>query len=155
MTGWKIGYMLAPELLSAEIRAIHQFLVFCSATPLQHGIAAGLFLGREYYDDYISDYARKRDLMCDVLEKAGFRVHRPMGTYFVVADYSRFSDMGDREFVDWLIAERGVAAIPTSMFYIDKKAAAKSKKHLRFAFCKSEETIEKAGTKLKDLPGLV
>lgn len=145
MTGWKIGYILAPQELSREIRTIHQFVVFCSATPLQYGIARALDFGEAYYKDYIEGYTRRRDLLCEVLNGYGFDVYKPQGSYFIVAGYDKLSSLPDREFCEQLIKEVGVAAIPTSPFYQDKDDAARNVRQLRFAFCKDEQTIREAG----------
>lgn len=148
MTGWKIGYICAPEHLAREIRAVHQFIVFCSATPLQYGIEHALSLGADYYDTYLREYRERRDLLCSILTQAQFKVYRPMGTYFIIADYSAISDKPDLEFAEWMIENKGVAAIPTSPFYLDQEKARREKRQLRFAFCKGVETLRLAAEKL-------
>lgn len=144
LTGWKIGYIFAPPELTKELRAVHQFTVFCAATPLQAGICAALELGDEYYEKLRKDYQVRRDFLCDGLQKRGFKFHKPEGTYFVVADYSHISTLPDTEFTLQLVETKKVALIPTSVFYTDPTSTAQRQHYVRFAFCKDIETL-KAG----------
>jgi len=141
-TGWKIGYAFAPPALTKELRAVHQFTVFCSATPLQAGVCRALELGHEYYDQLRREYQERRDFLCNGLKKLGFKFRQPEGTYFVVADYSAMSDLPDKEFSLWLTEVKKVAVIPTSVFYNDPEDAAKKQNYVRFAFCKDLKTLE-------------
>jgi len=142
-TGWKIGYCAAPEHLMNEFRKVHQFNVFCVNHPIQDALAKYL----ENYEGYpsISEmYRKKRDYFLSLMKNSRFNFNPCRGSYFVLADYSAISDMPDVEFCKWLIKECGVAAIPLSVFYQDKKDDRK----IRFCFAKKEETLEMASERL-------
>lgn len=148
LTGWKIGWAVAPPDLTAGIRAAHQFLTFCTATPLQHGAAAALRAPRSYYDELRLDYRRKRDLLTDGLARLGFDVHRPQGTYFILADHRAFGFDDDVAFCRHMIEHARVAAIPPSAFYENKH---EGRSLVRFAFCKQEATLREALKRLATL----
>lgn len=148
LTGWKIGWAIAPQHLTAGVRAAHQFLTFATATPLQHAAAAALAAPPEYYAELRSSYRRRRDLLVSGLVDAGFEVFVPQGTYFLLADHSRFGFPDDVSFVHHLIDRVGVAAIPPSAFYHRKEDAASL---VRFAFCKDEATLAEAIERLRQL----
>jgi N-succinyldiaminopimelate aminotransferase len=141
-TGWKIGYTFAPEKLTMELRGIHQFTVFCSATPLQAAMCTAFEMPDSYYQKLREEYTERRDILCAGLRDLGFKFVRPSGTYFTVADYSHMSDLTDVEFSHWLTEHKKVAVIPTSVFYNDPDSAAKKQKLVRFAFCKDIETLK-------------
>ena len=141
-TGWKIGYTFAPESLTRELRGVHQFTVFCGATPLQAGMCAAYEMSDDYYEGLRAEYTARRDLLCDGLSKLGFKFVRPSGTYFVVADYGHMSDLTDIDFAHWLAEHKKVAVIPTSVFYNDPAQAARRQKLVRFAFCKDLATLK-------------
>jgi aspartate/methionine/tyrosine aminotransferase len=141
LTGWKIGWAIAPPALTQGVRAAHQFLTFATATPLQHGAIAALRAPPTYYEELLRGYRRKRDLLVDGLSRIGFRVYPPAGTYFVFADHTPFGFDSDVAFCRHLIEEIGVAAIPPSVFYSDP---ADGRSLVRFAFCKTEETLRGA-----------
>lgn len=148
LTGWKIGWAVAPEHLTTGVRAAHQFLTFATATPLQHAAAAALAAPPEYYTELRDSYRRRRDLLASGLVAAGFEVFLPQGTYFLLADHSRFGFPDDVSFVHHLIDRVGVAAIPPSAFYHRKEDAASL---VRFAFCKDEATLAEAIERLQRL----
>ncbi len=152
-TGWKVGFAFAPPHLTKLLRAVHQFTVFCSATPLQHGMVVALEVGQKYYDELRLDYIRRRDLLLASLATAGFRPAVPEGSYFIIADYSRLSDEDDRSFAFRLSEEAGVATIPLSPFYVDEAVARESLRYLRFAFCKGLDTLRAAGARLNSFSG--
>jgi aspartate/methionine/tyrosine aminotransferase len=141
-TGWKIGYAFAPKHLTAAMRSVHQFTVFCSATPLQVGMCRALEMEPNYYETLRKDYAVRRNTLCDGLEKLGFKFRRPEGTYFVVADYSHYSQLPDRAFALWLTEFKKVAVVPTSVFYEDPDSVQSQQHYVRLAFCKDVETIK-------------
>ncbi len=141
LTGWKIGYTFASPELTKELRAVHQFTVFCSATPLQAGICAALELPDQYYDELRQDYLLRRDTLCNGLAELGFKFRKPEGTYFVVADYSHMSNLRDTEFALWLTETKKVAVIPTSVFFENPELVAQRQNYVRFAFCKDLETL--------------
>ena len=141
LTGWKIGWAIAPAPLTAGVRAAHQFLTFATATPLQHGAIAALRAPESYYADFVADYRRKRDLLVDGLARLGFTVYPPDGTYFVLVDHMPFGFENDVAFCKHLIEHVGVAAIPCSVFFHDPRDGHRL---VRFAFCKTEETMHEA-----------
>ncbi len=151
VTGWKIGYCFAPEAIMTLIRNIHQFTVFCSATPLQWGALAALQMPTSYYSDLVDFYAERRDLLLKGLQAAGFKSIRPQGTYFILADYRAIRDVDDVEFALWLTREHRVACIPTSVFYQNPPAVAAKQRLVRFAFCKDLEILQQAAMNLKNL----
>ena len=149
LTGWKVGWAAAPPELTAAVRAAHQFITFATATPLQHGAAAALAAGPEYYEALAAGYRGKRDFLSDELSRVGFRVQRPAGTYFVCADFTGLGDFADDvTFCRHLLEEAGVAAIPPSFFYDDK---AQARGYVRFAFCKRDETLREAVRRMEKL----
>jgi aspartate/methionine/tyrosine aminotransferase len=150
LTGWKIGWAVAPPDLTAGVRAAHQFLTFATATPLQHAAAKALAAPNSYFDELASSYRTKRDLLTEGLDQVGLKVFLPEGTYFMMADHSGFGLGDDVAFVNHLIDEVGVAAIPPSAFYHDKSEA---KDLVRFAFCKDEATLVEAIGRLQRLRG--
>jgi len=141
LTGWKIGWAIAPRDLTAGVRAAHQFMLYAVATPLQHGAAAALRSDDAYYHEFVEMYRRKRDLLCGALESIGFGVTRPQGTYFVLADHTPFGFEDDVAFCTHLVEQVGVAAIPPSAFYDHPE---RGQALVRFAFCKEEATLEQA-----------
>jgi N-succinyldiaminopimelate aminotransferase len=143
-TGWKVGYAMAPRNFTSALRNLHQAVVFCSATPLQHGIAQAFKLDNGYYDEFRQDYQTKRDLLFKALTDVGFRANLPQGTYFILADYSAFSTKADFDFAVELIDKIGLAAIPISSFYLNPVETQKKLHYLRFAFCKNEATLKQA-----------
>jgi aspartate/methionine/tyrosine aminotransferase len=141
LTGWKIGWAIAPAHLTAGIRASHQFLTFCAAAPLQRAAIAALEAPDAYFVDFVAGYRRRRDLLLDGLREIGFRPYKPQGSYFVLADHTPFGWGDDLAFCRRLCSEVGVAAIPPGSFYTDR---ARGKDLVRFAFCKKIETLEAA-----------
>jgi L-glutamine---4-(methylsulfanyl)-2-oxobutanoate aminotransferase len=138
LTGWKIGWAIAPPELTRGVRASHQFLTFATATPLQHGAIAALRAPEIYYRELLGAYRAKRDVLVDGLARIGFNVYPPDGTYFVLVDHTPFGFENDVAFCKHLIEHVGVAAIPTSAFYHDPRDG---RSLVRFAFCKTEETL--------------
>ncbi|MGH8928958.1 MAG: aminotransferase class I/II-fold pyridoxal phosphate-dependent enzyme [Acidimicrobiia bacterium] len=148
LTGWKIGWAVAPLNLTAAVRSAHQFLTFATATPLQHAAALALGAPDSYFDELTRSYRAKRDLLAEGLDEIGFRVFLPEGTYFLMADHSGFAIGDDLAFVNYLIDRIGVAAIPPGAFYHDRSEA---KNLVRFAFCKDEATLREAINRLRRL----
>jgi N-succinyldiaminopimelate aminotransferase len=148
LTGWKIGYSCAPPAISAALRTAHQFITFCNATPFQHALVAALETGDAYYQALGADYRARRDRLCRGLAEAGFRVLTPAGTYFAQADIRTLGFEDDVDFCRELPARVGVAAIPTSAFYRNR---AEGRHLVRFAFCKTDATLDEAIRRLKGL----
>ena len=117
VTGWRVGYCIAPFEITNAIRKVHDFLTVGAAAPLQAAGAYALSLPQEYYAKLQADYAARRDLLLPVLEKAGFRTFRPDGAYYIMTDISGFGFKSDVEFTRHLIREVGVACVPGSSFY--------------------------------------
>lgn len=148
LTGWKVGWACASPALSAAVRTAHQFLTFCNGTPFQHALAAGLEQGGAYFDELRADYRRRRDRLCAGLSAAGFDVLTPAGTYFALADVRPLGYDDDVAFCRLLPERVGVAAIPVSVFCPSHAAP----RHLvRFAFCKTDATLDAALERLARL----
>ena len=142
-TGWKIGYCLAPAVLSREFQKVHQFLTFASNTPIQFAYA-DFMRNQDVYLKLSNFYQRKRDRFLTLLEKSRFKPIPCRGTYFQMLDYSEISGESDVEFSKRLIIEHGVASIPPSVFYHQKD----DHHVLRFCFAKKDETLNNAAEKL-------
>ncbi|HTA84472.1 MAG TPA: methionine aminotransferase [Bacteroidia bacterium] len=142
-TGWKMGYVLAPERMMAEFRKVHQFLVFCVNTPLQYALT-DYMKNKDAYLQLGSFYQEKRDYFIKLLKGSRFKYTPASGSYFQMLDYSGITQEKDTEYAIRLTKEIGVASVPTSVFYhepVDNKL-------LRFCFAKTNETLEKAAEKL-------
>jgi aspartate/methionine/tyrosine aminotransferase len=151
VTGWKVGFTFAPKHLTDELRAVHQFTVFCSATPLQKALCSALALPDSYYTQLRREYTQRRDYLYKELTNIGFAIHKPAGTYFMCADYSQFSKEGDVDFAMTLAEKIGVAVIPTSVFFNEPELISKKQHYVRFAFCKDLETLQQGVERLKRL----
>ncbi len=148
MTGWKIGYAVAPPALGRAIRMAHHYVTFCTPAALQHAMALAIDVSDDYYPVLRAQYQARRDLLRSILEAAGLDVVTPEGCYFMLADFRPLGFDDDREFCRFLTTEIGVAAIPASAFFQTPGAGS----HLaRFAFCKDLETLKKAGERLSRL----
>lgn len=152
LTGWKIGWAIAPPGLSAAVRAAHQFLTFAVSTPMQHAAVAAVCSPPAYYAELVSGYRAKRDMLGAALREIGFEFRDPEGSYFIYADHTpisrRLGIEDDVAFCRYMIEEVGVAAIPPTAFYENKE---EGRKLVRFAFCKKEETLAAAGQRLRRL----
>jgi N-succinyldiaminopimelate aminotransferase len=146
LTGWKQGFVVAAPELSRAVRMSHQFILFCGQSALQEGVALGIDSSETYYEQFLADYTRKRNLFCDGLRQLGFQVLVPEGTYYALIDIRSLSAEDDAAFCRMLTEKAGVAAIPCSAFYFSNSPA----RHLvRFAFCKKDETLHEALGRLK------
>ena len=146
VTGWRIGTIVAPAEVTDAIRKVHDFLTVGAPAPLQEAVAVGMeTLGRDYYEGLARDYRRRRDLLCGALSAAGFGLTPPQGAYYVLVDFSAFSDLPDDEFAVWLTKEIGVAPVPGSSFYSRPELG---RKLIRFAFCKTEDMLTEAARRL-------
>ncbi|MDP9494275.1 MAG: aminotransferase class I/II-fold pyridoxal phosphate-dependent enzyme [Actinomycetota bacterium] len=146
LTGWKVGWGIGPQHLTDGLRAAHQFMTFTTPTPVQHGAVAALGAPNSLYDDLRSSYSRKRDLLAAGLDRTGFEVYPPQGTYFMMAGHSRFGFPDDRAFCRHLVETARVVAIPPSVFYHRPQDGGGL---VRFAFCKDERTLEEALTRIE------
>jgi len=142
-TGWKVGYCVAPEALTKELRRIHQFVAFSVNTPVQMALADFL-MEPEHYRSLSTFFQEKRDLFLGLMKKSRFEPLPCNGTYFQLMKYHNISDLPDTEMASWMTKEHGVASIPTSVFYKRKT----DRKILRFCFAKNPETLTQAAEKL-------
>lgn len=148
VTGWRVGYVLAPPLITNAIRKVHDFLTVGAAAPLQAAGAYALSLPPEYYVKLQSEYLARRDMLLPVLEEAGFRTFRPDGAYYIMTDISAFGFPSDVEFTRHLIRDIGVACVPGSSFYSHPELGAQQ---VRFCFCKKDSTLLAAAERLGKL----
>lgn len=146
VTGWKVGYVAAPQPLTAEFRKVHQFNVFTVNTPMQHGLAAYL-RDPGPWQELPAFYQRKRDRFRAGLQGSRFGLLPSTGTYFQCVDYSAVSDLGEADFCRWLTTEVGVAAIPLSAFY----EGGFEQRIVRFCFAKKDETLDAALQRLRQV----
>ena len=145
-TGWKMGYVVAPEHLMQEFRKIHQFNVFTVNTPIQYALAEFLQDEQNYIN--IPDfYQEKRDFFLSLIKDSRFKIIPTSGTYFQLLDYSEISDKSEFEFAQWMTIEKGLASIPVSSFYHDKR----NQSILRFCFAKGERTLAEAARVLNNM----
>ncbi len=148
VTGWRVGYCIAPPDITGAIRKVHDFLTVGAANPLQHAGAYAMGLPPSYYEELQKEYKRKRDFIVPVLVDAGFKCDLPEGAYYVMTDISEFGFANDIEFTRHLIREVGVAVVPGSSFYSDPASGSQM---VRFCFCKKDETLEAAAERLAKL----
>jgi aspartate/methionine/tyrosine aminotransferase len=148
VTGWRVGYCIAPPEITGAIRKVHDFLTVGAAAPLQAAGAYALSLPQEYYDRLQKDYQARRDLLLPVLERSGFKTFVPDGAYYIMTDISGFGFSDDVEFTRHLIREIGVACVPGSSFY---SVPARGVQQVRFCFCKKDETLNRAAERLSKL----
>src|SRR5262249_34127152 len=145
ITGWRLGYCIAPAAITSGIRKVHDFLPVGAPHPLQVAGAVALSLPQSYYDKLREGYERRKDMFLPYLRQAGFAFYEPEGAYYVMTDVSGFGATDDTEFVRWLIREVGVSAVPGSSFYNPRELG---KTKVRFMFAKRDETLHQAGERL-------
>jgi aspartate/methionine/tyrosine aminotransferase len=150
VTGWKVGWAVAPASLTNALRAVHQFVTFTNSVPFQEALADGLALAEThgYYDELRTAYAARRDRLATVLREAGLPPMRAQGAYFLLTDTASFGFPDDVAFCRHLTTNVGVAAIPTSVFYTDPQSAPAL---ARFCFAKRNETLDAAAARLRKL----
>jgi L-glutamine---4-(methylsulfanyl)-2-oxobutanoate aminotransferase len=148
VTGWRVGWVIAPPEVTNAIRKVHDFLTVGAAAPLQEAGAVAMQLPQSYYNTLAHEYAARRDRMLGILGAAGFKCFKPRGAYYIMTDISAFGFPDDVAFAQYLVKEIGVAAVPGSSFYRDP---ADGRTHLRFTFCKKETTFQAATERLAKL----
>jgi aspartate/methionine/tyrosine aminotransferase len=148
VTGWRVGWAVAPPNITHAIRKVHDFLTVGAPAPLQEAGAVALGLPPSYYTELAEKYRSRRDHLIPALEKAGFRCYRPRGAYYVMTDISGFGFNNDVEFAGYMVKEIGVACVPGSSFYKHPKDGSQQ---VRFAFCKKPETLDAAAQRLEKL----
>ena len=139
MTGWRLGYVIAPAEVIDRARKVHDFLTVGAAAPLMEAAVAGLELPRSYYDELTELYTRKRDLFCGGLRDLGFSIVEPQGAYYVMADVSELGYASDYDCACDLIKKVGVGTVPASCFYAEPE-----NRFVRFHFAKSDEVLKAA-----------
>ncbi|VFR22934.1 Aspartate aminotransferase [plant metagenome] len=149
-TGWKIGYCCAPKALSAELRKVHQFMVFTVASPMQHALATYM-QDASHAANLPAFYQAKRDRLARGLAATKFKALPCPGTFFMLADYGAISDLPEAEFSRWLTLEHGVAVIPVSAFYRQPAAPASNHQIVRFCFAKQDATLDEAIRRLQSV----
>jgi aminotransferase len=148
VTGWRVGWTIAPPKITDAIRKVHDFLTVGAPAPLQEAGATALSLPASYYTNLAEGYGKRRDRLVPALEAAGFRCFLPRGAYYVMTDISAFGFADDLTFTKYLVSEIGVAAVPGSSFYRNPQDGARQ---VRFAFCKRDETLDEAARRLRKL----
>ncbi|MGA8366089.1 MAG: pyridoxal phosphate-dependent aminotransferase [Candidatus Acidiferrales bacterium] len=148
VTGWRVGWAIAPPEVSAAIRKVHDFVTVGAAAPLQEAGAVALEFPASYYETLAREYAVRRDTLLGILTRAGFRCFRPRGAYYIMTDISAFGFPDDVAFARYLVKDIGVAAVPGSSFYRDP---ADGRTQLRFTFCKTGKTFQAAAERLARL----
>jgi len=148
MTGWKIGYCVAPAALTREFRRIHQFVTFSTMTPAQLGLADFMCMQPDYHLQLGDFYQRKRDILCDLLQDSRFHMKPSAGTYFQLLDYRDITTEPDRRLAERWTREHALATIPMSVFYADPP---RDQFLLRVCFAKDDATLEKAAAILNGL----
>jgi aspartate/methionine/tyrosine aminotransferase len=147
VTGWRVGWTIAPADLTLAIRKVHDFLTVGAAAPLQAAGAVALGLPRSYYRQMAESYQARRDQLMAALRGAGLVAYRPQGAYYIMTDVGSLGFRDDLEFTRYLVEKIGVAAVPGSSFYSNGLGAQQA----RFAFCKRPETLTAATERLNRL----
>ncbi len=148
LTGWKIGWATGHADLHTALRRVHQYSVFATATPLQYASAHALSMPDEYFAELRREYTERRDFLVHVLDKAQLQPRTPEGSYFILCDIAEYPFDDGAAFCNYLIRDIGVAAIPTETFYQHPEYG---RKLVRFAFCKTMETLQAAAERLAHL----
>ncbi|MDD5544682.1 MAG: aminotransferase class I/II-fold pyridoxal phosphate-dependent enzyme [Acidobacteriia bacterium] len=148
VTGWRVGYAIAPPAVTTAIRKMHDFVSVGAAAPLQEAGALAMRLPASYYQKMAAAYLRRRDRLLEILTRSGFRCFKPYGAYYIMTDISEFGFSDDVEFSRFLVEQIGVAGVPGSSFY---KEAVDGRNFLRFAFCKTDQTLDAASERLQKI----
>ena len=151
VTGWRVGYSIAPPRIADAIRKMHDFISVGAAAPLQEAGVIAMGLPDRYYDELASAYQKRRDRLIQILDSSGFDPIVPEGAYYVMSDISGWAYPDDIEFCRFLVTEVGVAAVPGSSFFRDPAAG---KDLIRFTFYKKEETLALAEERLTAAKGI-
>jgi len=148
VTGWRVGWAIAPPEVTSAIRKVHDFLTVGAAAPLQAAGAVALQSPPSYYENLAKGYLARRDRLLGILTGAGFQCFNPHGAYYIMTEISAFGFPDDVAFAKYLVKDIGVAAVPGSSFY---RNPADGRTHLRFTFCKTEKTFQAAAERLAKL----
>ncbi len=147
LTGWRVGWAIAPAHLTASIRKVHDFLTVGAPHPLQEAAANALQIDRSFYRTLAMEYEERRNFLLQVLEDAGFHIYRPDGAYYIMTDVGHFGFSDDVAFAFYLVEKFGVATVPGSSFYSRSSLGATK---IRFCFPKKRETLQQAAEKLRN-----
>ena len=151
ISGWRVGWIIAPPTVTDAIRKVHDFLTVGSPAPLQDAVAVALeTLGPDYYAGLVTEYRARREILFAALVDAGFRCVSPEGAYYIMADFSALSSDDDTTFSRWMAREVGVTPVPGSSFFSDP---ALGRSLVRFAFCKTDGLLEAAAERLRTIGG--
>jgi aspartate/methionine/tyrosine aminotransferase len=146
VTGWRVGWAIAEETMSNAIRKVHDYLTIGAATPLQEALVTALEFPLSYYNNLVSSYRKKRDLLVNVLEDGNLAFHEPEGAYYILADAPpQFKD--GQEFAHVMLEEAKIAVLPALALYNDKKLG---ERKVRLAFCKKDETLQEVEHRLSN-----
>jgi len=146
VTGWRVGWIVAPDSVTGGIRSVHDFLTVAAAAPLQEAGTVALEMPQSFYDQVAQEYLERRDTLLRILDETGFESNPTRGAYYVMADVSHLGLGDDVEVAMHMTTEVGVAVVPGSSFFGEPEMG----RHLvRFAFCKKLETLEEAGARLR------
>jgi len=146
ITGWRLGYTIAPPEITDRIRKVHDFLTVGAPAPLQEAIVTGLKFGQDYYDEFLREYTEKRDIFIKGLDDIGLKHNIPEGAYYIMVDISEFGFESDLEFAEELIKRVGVAGVPGSIFFNEPV-----NNYIRFNFSKRNETLHDAIERLSHI----
>ena len=146
ITGWRLGYVIAPKVIIDQCKKVHDFLTVGAAAPLQEAATVGLKLEDDYYKELTALYGKKRELFLSGLDSIGLKYFKPEGAYYVMVDIEEFGVSSDYEFAKRLIKEVGVAAVPGSSFFKEPV-----NQYIRFHFAKKPETLELALERLTQI----
>jgi aminotransferase len=146
ITGWRLGYAVAPQPIIQRAKKVHDFLTICAPSPLQYAAIAGLTQGPDYYGELREQYRRRRDIFTGGLRELGWEISQPQGAYYVLADISPFKPEGDLEFCRKLAREYGVLAVPGYCFMREERTDT-----VRFHFAKKEDALHEALNRLSRL----
>jgi aminotransferase len=147
ITGWRIGYVIAPETVIGNVRKVHDFLTVGAAAPLQEAVVTALRFPGSYYESLAAEYAQRRTVFLKALDDAGLTYTTPQGAYYVMVDIAGLSSGDDVSFCEWMAAEVGVAGVPGSSFFHKDV-----RRFVRFHFAKQIDTLREAGARLTELP---
>jgi aspartate/methionine/tyrosine aminotransferase len=148
VTGWRVGYVIASPELTQGIRKVHDFLTVGAPAPLQEAGAKALALPPQYYTDLAAAYQRRRDLLLKALHDTGFKCTTPQGAYYIMADFSALSALGDTEFTRYLVNDIGIAVVPGSSFFHEPQHGSR---YVRLCFCKKDSTLLSAAERLRKI----
>lgn len=146
ITGWRLGYTIAPAEITDRIKKVHDFLTVGAPAPLQEAIITGLKFGQDYYDEFLREYTEKRDIFLKGLDEIGLKHNIPQGAYYIMVDISEFGFKDDLEFAEELIKKVGVAGVPGSVFFNEPVHD-----YIRFNFSKKNETLYEAIKRLSHI----